>query len=171
VRSRPSTAAPPRPTKGGYVATLLGALVGDVVLGILGVLPVALLGGRRWSNIGAFLLALLVFVVGLTLGIAAGGGLGAWLALRQKGYRFAAHTGVLIWPIQFVLLFLVVLLPILLLGAPPQLVGLVEAIGLVTAIVVPPMAARAIVLWRQGRGMVVTGLDGDGEAPATNARS
>ncbi|HET7483648.1 MAG TPA: hypothetical protein VFK89_12400 [Actinomycetota bacterium] len=75
----------------GFLATFVGCLVGGVVLGVAGFAVGAWYADRFMQ--GAELEGLLPPLVGTVGGAALGAGVGAWLALRTRGYRAAAITG------------------------------------------------------------------------------
>ena len=146
----PPPPPPPPGVQPGYLPALLGALAGDLVVGVLSAVPILLFALVRSSSIGAFIAALLVLVGGLLIGTVVGAALGAWLALRLTGYRYGGWTGLLVAPIQLVLLLLVVLVASAAGRAPGAVAVPIDVLAAMLAAVVPPLAARAVVLWRVG---------------------
>jgi hypothetical protein len=152
----PGAPAPTPKVPAGYLVTLAGTVAGAVACGAAGLLVgamVAWLFSRFGSSsdsfsesigdaIGLLILVALLVLLGLWLGGAAGG----WMALRLRRYPGPVPTAVM----------LLVLLPIwgvvtaflLLRGDPgPFRVVLFFAV----ALGLPPLAARAVYLWRSGR--------------------
>jgi hypothetical protein len=152
----PGAPAPTPRAAAGYLVTLAGTVAGAVACGAAGLLVggvVAWLFSRFGSSSGSLsetigdAIGLLILVALLViLGVWLGGAAGSWMALRLRRYPGPVPTAAM----------LLVLLPIwgvvtawLLLRGDPGSFRVVLFFAVTLGL--PPLAARAVYLWRSGR--------------------
>lgn len=136
VSPPPVTEPVPVRPKGGYLATLVGAVLGALVLGIaLGLLGLVIGVLSDDGGLGAAFAAIFITLAFAVVGMWLGAVLGAWRSLRARGYaapKATAGTLALMLPAGVAVM-----------AAAADVLGFL-VVPLV--ILVPPLAARKIVL-------------------------
>jgi hypothetical protein len=137
----------------GYGSVLLGALVGNVVAGGLGSIPLLLEGARLRDLPVVFFLGYIHYYLGwnallMMLCTVAGGGLGAWAALQLRGCARPVSSAALLVVIELGMSVAAILLSIAFYGTSPQLYLILPAVlALAALLVLAALVARAIDLW------------------------
>lgn len=140
----------------GFGVALLGALVGDLLLGAVGATPFFIQGGGPGDLAVLLLFGTLfgfmrpyAFILHLALWI--GSPAGAGLALRMRGYLGAGRTAFAIVIFHGVAFGAAVLVSILGFSSSPLIYYRVQTTLVVLALLVlVPLAGRGFVVWRGG---------------------
>jgi hypothetical protein len=140
----------PKKGKAGYVATLVGAMLGGLAGAALGAVPGAIFALASISS-STIETVLTIVLVGVLLVSAPAVALGAWLNLRGQGYEGARETGLILAAAYFGWALVVGLIYAVVLKVSHGQVGGAIAFVALIAVLAPPVPARAIYLWLKAR--------------------
>jgi hypothetical protein len=144
----------PKPTKSGYLATLVGAAGGAVVAAIIGAVPAALLALLQTSSVSTETVMAVLGVGALIAGVPAVGG-GAWVNLRAQAYEGAMQTGLILAGIYVVwALLLGIGYAVTVQLTSGHINGGVTFLFALAIALVPPIPARALYLALKKAGRI-----------------